>query len=240
MIRLESLTKKYKQEYALKDVTFSIKEKEVLSIIGPSGSGKSTLLRIITGLETATKGHIYIDDTKLTQKNKHHLCSQIGLVFQQCHLFPHMNVINNLTYAPLINLKTTNEEANAKALDLLEYFGLQSKIHTMPNELSGGQKQRVAIIRAMMLDPKIIFLDEPTSALDPEVIKDVYESILSIKQQTTVVVVTHHLRFAQAVSDRVIFMDKGQILCDQSNDSFFEKPKSIRAQIFLKNVQGFM
>lgn len=240
MIRLESLTKKYKHEYAIKEVSFEIKENEVLTIIGPSGSGKSTLLRLITGLDEATKGHVYINNTKLTKKNKHHLCLQIGLVFQQCHLFPHMDVLTNLTYAPLTNPKITKEAANSKALELLEYFGLQNKINTMPNELSGGQKQRVAIMRAMMMDPKVIFLDEPTSALDPEVIKDVYEAIMNLKQKTTVVVVTHHLKFAQAIADRIIFMDKGQILCDQTKSSFFEKPKSIRAQLFLRNIQDFM
>lgn len=240
MIKVENLTKKYQGEYALKDATFDIHKDKTLAIIGPSGSGKTTLLRLMNALEAPSSGAVYIDGTKLTMRTKLELRLKIGMVFQHCHLFPHMNVIQNLTYAPKQVLHASPKEAAERGMELLEYFGLNNKSDAMPNDLSGGQKQRVAIARALMMNPETIFFDEPTSALDPEVIKDVCDAILKLKQKMTVVVVTHHLKFAHKVADRIIFMDQGQILCDQQTADFFAKPKSHRARLFLENVGDFM
>ncbi|MES2215387.1 MAG: amino acid ABC transporter ATP-binding protein [Pseudomonadota bacterium] len=240
MIRIENLTKKYAGEYVLKDANFNINKNETLAIIGPSGSGKTTLLRLINTLDKPSRGAIYIDDHKLTMRSSKALRLKIGMVFQHCHLFPHMNAIQNLTYAPLKVLHQDPAEAFNRALELLSYFGLKSKAEAMPNDLSGGQKQRVAIARALMMRPEVMFFDEPTSALDPEVIKDVCDAILNLKKDMTVVVVTHHLKFAHKVADRIIFMDAGQILCDQKTEDFFLKPKSHRARLFLENVGDFM
>lgn len=240
IIKAENLTKKYNDNYALKDANFSVKEMESLVVIGPSGSGKSTLLRTLNYLEEPTKGHVYIKNTKLTKKNRHKLCLKIGMVFQQCHLFTHMNVLENLIYSPCVMFKEDREKATKKAEHLLDQFRLNSKIETMPKFLSGGQKQRVAIARSLMLDPEIMLFDEPTSALDPEVIKDIVNIINDLRSKMTIITVTHHLKFAEAISDRVIFMDQGQMLCDQTTNEFFAKPKSHRARLFLENVSGFM
>lgn len=240
MIRIESLSKKYNKEYALKNASFTLDKNVSLAIIGPSGSGKSTLLRLINYLEEPTSGHVYINDTKLTLKNRTNLCLKIGMVFQQCHLFPHMNVLENLTYAPRNILKMGQIKAIEKAMGLLEHFNLVSKAQAMPGSLSGGQKQRIAIARALMMDPEMLLFDEPTSALDPEVIKDVAAIINELKKDMTIITVTHHLRFAHAIADRIIFMDEGQLLCDQNTKDFFDKPKSHRAKLFMENVGDFM
>lgn len=240
MIKVENLSKKYSSGYALKEANFTLDTKQSLVVIGPSGSGKSTLLRVINYLEEPSKGHIYINNEKLTKKNSLKLCARVGMVFQQCHLFPHMNVLENLIYAPCTMIKKDRKEATNKAIDLLARFNLKSKIDSMPKSLSGGQKQRVAIARSLMLDPEIMLFDEPTSALDPEVIKDVVNIINDLRPEMTIITVTHHLKFAREISDRVIFMDHGQMLCDQPTKEFFEKPSSHRARLFLENVSGFM
>lgn len=240
MIKIEELSKKYNNEYALKNANFEIKANESLAIIGPSGSGKSTLLRLINHLEAPSKGNVYINGTKLTQKNRAKLCLKIGMVFQQCHLFPHMNVLENLTYARCNVLGLKRDEATEKAMALLIAFNLAGKAEAIPASLSGGQKQRIAIARALMMDPEILLFDEPTSALDPEVIKDVVNIINDLKKKMTIITVTHHLKFAHAIADRVIFMDEGQLLCDQSTKEFFTKPKSHRAKLFMENVSDFM
>lgn len=240
MIKVDHLSKKYNDHYALKDANFTLDAKQSLVVIGPSGSGKSTLLRLINHLEEPSKGHIYINNEKLTKKNRHKICARVGMVFQQCHLFPHMNVLENLVYAPCTMLKKDMNETTNKALVLLERFNLKSKSLSMPKSLSGGQKQRVAIARSLMLDPEIILFDEPTSALDPEVIKDVVNIINDLRAEMTIMTVTHHLKFAREISDRVIFMDHGQILCDEPTKKFFDKPSSHRARLFLENVSGFM
>ena len=240
MIKIEGVSKKYNEEFALKDVSLEVQNNKILTIIGPSGSGKSTLLRIIIGLEESTSGSVYISGTKLTKKNRHKLCIKLGMVFQHCHLFNHMNVMDNLVYAPKQRLGISHADAQVKAEELLRYFGMQDKADAMPSRLSGGQKQRVAIARAVMMDPEVILFDEPTSALDPEVIKDVKEAILELKSKMAVVVVTHHLKFAHSIADKVIFMDQGQVLCNQDANKFFAEPKSHRARLFLENVGDFM
>ena len=236
MIRLEKISKKYDKNYAIKDVSASFNSGETVAIIGSSGSGKSTLLRCINCLEEPTSGNVYINDEKLTAKNRRKLALSIGMVFQNFNLFPHMNVQDNLIYAPLHVLKQNKQAAKTKAEDLLGKFGLLQKLHAFPANLSGGQKQRVAICRALMMEPQIMLFDEPTSALDPEVIKDIIEAISLLKNQMTMIVVTHHLKFAKAIADRIIFMDHGIILADQKASDFFEKPASHRARLFLENI----
>ena len=239
MILVENLAKKYSGHYAVKNINFKVDKQETVAIVGPSGSGKSTLLRCINHLEEPSSGNIIIDGQKLTSKSSNKLRLKIGMVFQHFNLFPHMNVLENLIYSPCKVRRMKEELAKEKAIALLEKFGLSNKSHFMPNNLSGGQKQRVSISRAIMMDPEIMLFDEPTSALDPEVIGDVAEAILLLKSEMTIIVVTHHIKFARAVADRIIFMDQGQVLCDQPRDEFFEKPKSQRARLFLNKVSEF-
>lgn len=236
MIKLENLSKKYDKNYALKNINLEFKAGETVAIIGSSGSGKSTLLRCINRLEQPTSGCVFIDNEKLTAKTARKLCLQIGMVFQNFNLFPHLNVRDNLTYAPLNVLNISKKTAGERAKDLLTKFGLINKLQALPGGLSGGQKQRVAICRALMMEPKIMLFDEPTSALDPEVIKDIVDAILLLKNQMTMIVVTHHLKFAKAIADRIIFMDHGIILADQKAEDFFKKPSSHRARLFLENI----
>lgn len=239
MIVIENLEKKYAGHYAIKNVNFKIDEKETLAIVGPSGSGKSTLLRCINRIEEPSGGNVVIDGQKITSRTSNLLRLKLGLVFQNFNLFPHMDVMQNLIYGPRTVKKLSESAAKEKALLLLEKFGLAEKAHFMPGGLSGGQKQRIAIARALMMDPEIVMFDEPTSALDPEVIQDVVDAILLLKNDMTIIVVTHHIKFAKAIADRIIFMDQGQILCDQSKDDFFIKPKSQRARLFMEKVSDF-
>jgi len=239
MIIIEELSKKYSQQYAIKNISFEVQNKEVIAIVGPSGSGKSTLLRCINRLEVPSSGHVYINGAKITGKNIGKLRPKIGMVFQHFNLFPHMNVMENLIYGPtkLLAMKESNAALNAK--DLLKKFGLQEKANFKPNDLSGGQKQRIAIARSLMMNPEIMLFDEPTSALDPEVVQDVVKVIKNLKNDMTVIVVTHHIRFAKAIADRIIFMDQGQVLCNQKTEDFFTNPKSHRAKLFLEKVGEF-
>lgn len=240
MIIIDNVSKRYGKNYALKEINLKFEKKETVAIIGSSGSGKSTLLRIINGLETPTSGHTLINNKKLTHKNKRKLCLKIGMVFQSFNLFSHLTVLDNLIYAPINVLGMKKPVTLATAEKLLEQFGLTQKIFSFPVNLSGGQKQRVAICRALMMDPKIILFDEPTSALDPENIKDIIEIISLLKTEMTMIVVTHHIKFAKSIADRVIFMDHGQMLADQAATEFFEKPKSHRARLFLENIGDLM
>lgn len=240
MIRLEDLSKKYGKNYAIKNISVNFKPYETVTIIGSSGSGKSTLLRCISNLEQPSSGQVFIKDQKLTMKNRRKLCLKIGMVFQNFNLFPNMDVLKNLTYGPINVLRMPKEEAEAKAIDLLRKFNLENKLTASTSSLSGGQKQRIAICRALMMEPETILFDEPTSALDPEVIKDVIEAIMLLKSQVTMIVVTHHIKFAKSIADRVVFMDHGLILADQSTEEFFNKPASHRARLFLENIGDLM
>lgn len=240
MIVLENVTKKFDDQFAIQDINLTFNKNETVVIIGASGSGKSTLLRCINNLEDITSGNILIDGEKLTAKNRNKLCFKIGMVFQQFNLFPHMSVLDNLTYGPVNISNKKIESAKKKALELLKNFGLEKKGSSYPKDLSGGQKQRVAIARAIMMNPEILFFDEPTSALDPEVVKDIIQIIADLKHKMTTVVVTHHIKFAQIIADRIIFMDKGLILADQPADEFFRNPKSHRAKLFLKNMSDLI
>ncbi len=240
MIVLENITKKFGDNVALKNVNLTFDKKEVVAVIGASGSGKSTLIRCINNLETPTSGKVIVNNKTLTTKNRAKLCLKIGMVFQQFNLFPHMNVLENLVYGPINVLGMGKIEAHDKAVSLLSQFGIIEKIDIHPKYLSGGQKQRVAICRALMMDPEVMLFDEPTSALDPEVIKDIIEIINNIKQQVQMIVITHHIKFAKAIADRVVFIDKGVILADQPANEFFSKPKSQRAKLFLANIGDLM
>lgn len=244
MIELRNVSKIFQEKereiLALKDINIEFRNGETAVVVGSSGSGKSTLLRCINGLEAPTKGECIISGEKLSARNKNRLCSKVGMVFQQFNLFPHFSVKDNLIYGPVNVLSVSKKEAEEKSVQILERFGILAKINAMPSHLSGGQKQRVAICRALMMEPEIMLFDEPTSALDPEVIKDIISIIEDLKKTITNIIVTHHLKFAKIVADRIIFMDNGMILADQQKDDFFAKPKSHRARIFLNNVGDLM
>lgn len=240
MIILKKVTKKFNDHIALQDINLTFDKRETVVVIGSSGSGKSTLLRCINNLENPTSGSVTIDGKKLTRRNRGKLCFKIGMVFQQFNLFPHMSVLDNLTYGPLNVLNRNKIDTEKKARSLLQKFSILDKINSAPLSLSGGQKQRVSICRALMMDPETMLFDEPTSALDPEVVKDIIEIINDLKNQMTMIVITHHIKFARVIADRIIFMDKGRVLADQPADEFFTKPKSHRAKLFLANVGDLM
>jgi ABC-type polar amino acid transport system ATPase subunit len=233
MIRVENLSKMSVKDIILKKISFQIENNDVVVILGPSGGGKSTLLRCIKGIEQLTSGSIYINDHKIIS-DKDPALYKIGLIFQNFNLFPHLNVLENLIYAPSICAKLSKQDLNQKAIDLLQKFSLLNKTSSKPKDLSGGQKQRVAIARALMMEPEALLFDEPTSALDQETIVDLIKIIKNLKNQT-ILIVTHELKFAKAVADRVIFMDRGQILCDQDAAGFFQEPNSHRAKLFMEN-----
>ncbi len=240
MIILKNVTKIFNNTVVLQDVNLIFDKRETVVIIGSSGSGKSTLLRCINNLENPTSGSVLIDGKKLTKRISGKLCLKIGMVFQQFNLFPHMSVLDNLTYGPLNVLHRNKSDTEKKARNLLKKFSILDKINSAPLNLSGGQRQRIAISRALMMDPETMLFDEPTSALDPEAVRDVIEIINDLKNQMAMVVITHHIKFARIVANRIIFMDKGRILADQPSNEFFAKPKSQRAKLFLANVDDLM
>lgn len=239
MIKIENLHKSFGKNEVLKGITTTIEKGEVVAIIGPSGSGKSTFLRCMNVLEAPTNGHIWIGTEEVTnlKTNIMHVRENVGMVFQHFHLFPHMTVLENITYAP-INVKgVTKQEAEKKAEKLLEKVGLLDKKDTYPNRLSGGQKQRVAIARALAMEPEVMLFDEPTSALDPEMVKEVLEVMKSlVTTGMTMAIVTHEMGFAKEVADRVLFLDGGKLVEDSAPAEFFAAPKSERAQQFLQKI----
>lgn len=238
MIKINNISKSFGSKQILKNVSLSIPQGEVLSIIGPSGSGKSTLLRCINFLEVPDSGEIWIDAEQLSLKNQQRIRQKVGMVFQQFNLFPHKTVLENVTYAPIKILRQSIDTANKKALDLLERVGLGDKAKSYPANLSGGQKQRVAIARALAMDPEAILFDEPTSALDPEMVKEVLAVIKNLAHTgITIAMVTHEMGFAKELSDHIVFLDHGQIIEESANPvAFFNQPKSERAQQFLQMV----
>jgi len=239
VIKIENLHKSFGKNEVLKGITTTIEKGEVVAIIGPSGSGKSTFLRCMNMLEAPTDGHIWIGTEEVTnpETNVMHVRENVGMVFQHFHLFPHMTVLENITYAP-INVKgVTKQEAEKKAEKLLEKVGLVDKKNTYPNRLSGGQKQRVAIARALAMEPEVMLFDEPTSALDPEMVKEVLEVMKSlVTTGMTMAIVTHEMGFAKEVADRVLFLDGGKLVEDSAPEEFFAAPKSERAQQFLQKI----
>lgn len=239
MIQVQNLQKYFGPKHVLKNVTCDIKENEVVCIIGPSGSGKSTLLRCLNALETAQSGLIEIGNHIVTdpKTDLNVLRTEVGMVFQRFNLFPHLTVLDNICLAPMTIKKRSRQEAETKAKELLKRVGLSEKESSYPNELSGGQQQRVAIARALAMEPQILLFDEPTSALDPEMVGEVLDVIKSLAHGgKTLVIVTHEMGFAKQVSDRIFFMDDGQILETGSPNTIFKAAKNERTKIFLSKV----
>ncbi|MGD6962052.1 amino acid ABC transporter ATP-binding protein [Fictibacillus phosphorivorans] len=236
MIDVQGLKKSFGKNEVLKGITTSIKKGEVIAVIGPSGSGKSTFLRCLNLLETHDEGMIKIEDRDINEMELH-LRKKIGMVFQHFNLFPHLTVLENVTFAPQQVLKISKSEAEREASDLLKTVGLSDKANSYPSNLSGGQKQRVAIARALAMKPEVMLFDEPTSALDPEMVKEVLQVMKNlVKLGMTMVIVTHEMGFAKEVADRVLFMDDGKLVEDQVPAIFFENPKTDRAKAFLEKV----
>ena len=239
MIQVNDLHKSYGDVEVLKGINCSIKPQEVISIIGPSGSGKSTFLRCLNLLEEVTSGDIYIEGVALTDKKTdiNRVRSEVGMLFQQFNLFPHMTVTENITLAPTIVNKINKEEARKNAIELLRKVGLEDKANVYPEKLSGGQKQRVAIARSLAMNPKIMLFDEPTSALDPELVGEVLSVMKNLaKEGMTMVVVTHEMGFARDVCDRVIFFDQGIIMEEGTPGKIFTNPENQRTKSFLNKV----
>ena len=239
LIKVENLQKSFGNIEVLKGINTDIKKGEVVCIIGPSGSGKSTFLRCLNLLEEPTNGSIIFDGTDITNpKTNINLHRQkMGMVFQQFNLFPHMTVLKNMTIAPMKLLKLSKDEAEERAMKLLERVGLADRANSYPSQLSGGQKQRVAIVRALCMQPEVMLFDEPTSALDPEMVGEVLEVMKSLAQDgMTMAVVTHEMGFAREVADRVFFIDEGIIMEEGAPKKLFSNPKSPRLQDFLSKV----
>ncbi|MDG4958594.1 amino acid ABC transporter ATP-binding protein [Lactococcus lactis] len=238
-IEVTDLHKSFGKNEVLKGITTKFEKGDVVCIIGPSGSGKSTFLRALNGLETATSGDIIIDGFNLTDKNTNlNLVRQnVGMVFQHFNLFPNMTVMQNITYAPVELKKMSKDDADKKAIQLLETVGLLDKKDAMSEMLSGGQKQRVAIARALAMNPDVMLFDEPTSALDPEMVGDVLAVMQKLAEEgMTMLIVTHEMGFARKVANRVIFTDGGVILEDGTPEELFDSPKHPRLQDFLSKV----
>ena len=239
MIKVENLTKSFGELEVLKGINQEIKDGEVVVVIGPSGSGKSTFLRCLNLLEEPTSGKIFVDDEEITTNdidiNK--VREEMGMVFQSFNLFNNLNIIDNITLAPTLVKKMGKEEAEKKAMELLERVGLPDKRDSYPKSLSGGQKQRIAIARALAMNPKVMLFDEPTSALDPEMVGEVLDIMKDLaKEGMTMVVVTHEMGFAREVGDRILFMDGGYIVEEGSPEEVFGNPKNERTQNFLAKV----
>ena len=239
IIELKNLKKQYGDNVVLKNINLHVDRGEVVSIIGPSGSGKSTILRCIVDLESITSGEVLIEGNNLTDKNvdkkiKKEMLLKTGMVFQTFNLFPHMSVRNNIVKTLKLVKKMDMTEAENITKKMLDLVGLSDKIDSFPNELSGGQKQRVAIARALALQPDIMLFDEPTSALDPELVKEVLDIIRKLKnQKITMLIVSHEMNFVREISDRIIVMEKGEILETGSSQQIFENPSSQRVREFL-------
>ena len=239
MISVNELRKSFNGMEVLKGISTEIKKGDVVCVIGPSGSGKSTFLRCLNRLETPDSGQVLFDGEDLVSPkanlNLHR--QKMGMVFQQFNLFPHMTVLENLTCAPVMLKKMTKAEAEAKAMDLLGRVGLADRAGEYPNKLSGGQKQRVAIVRALCMDPEVMLFDEPTSALDPEMVGEVLDVMKDLARKgMTMIVVTHEMGFAREVSNRVLFMDEGIIMEDNTPEELFAHPKCERLRSFLAKV----
>lgn len=239
MISVKNLQKNFEGTEVLKGVNVDINKGDVICVIGPSGSGKSTFLRCLNLLEQPTGGSIIFEGNDLTDKkvdlNKHR--QKMGMVFQQFNLFPHMSVLQNMTCAPIMLKGLSKQEAEDKALELLDRVGLKDRADSYPNQLSGGQKQRVAIVRALCMEPDVMLFDEPTSALDPEMVGEVLDVMKELAHEgMTMVVVTHEMGFAREVSNRVLFLDDGVIAEEGSPEEIFANPKCERLQTFLAKV----
>ena len=239
MILLQDVNKWYGQFHVLKDINLSVQPGERIVLCGPSGSGKSTTIRCINRLEEHQQGRIVVDGTELTSDLKHieAIRREVGMVFQHFNLFPHLSVLQNCTLAPMWVRKMPKRQAEEIAMHFLERVRIPEQAHKFPGQLSGGQQQRVAIARALCMKPKIMLFDEPTSALDPEMVKEVLDTMVSLAEDgMTMLCVTHEMGFARTVANRVIFMDKGEIVEQGEPNSFFSNPQNERTKLFLSQI----
>ena len=239
IIQIQNVNKWFGDFQVLKEINLEVKPKEKIVVCGPSGSGKSTLIRCINRLEEHQKGNIIVDGTEISEdtKNIEQVRAEVGMVFQQFNLFPHLSILDNCTLAPIWVKKMSKKDAEELALKQLEQVQILDQAQKFPGQLSGGQQQRVAIARALCMKPKIMLFDEPTSALDPEMIKEVLDVMVNLaKQGMTMIVVTHEMGFAKEVADQMIFMDEGMIVEKASTKDFFANPKSDRTKLFLSQI----
>ena len=239
IIELKKVNKWFDKFQALKDVNLEVNQQEKIVICGPSGSGKSTLIRCINRLEEHQEGQIIVDGKEISENTKdiEKIRAEVGMVFQQFNLFPHLSILDNCTLAPIWVKKMPKKEAEELALKHLERVQILDQAYKYPGQLSGGQQQRVAIARALCMEPKIMLFDEPTSALDPEMIKEVLDVMVNLaKQGMTMIVVTHEMGFAKEVADQMIFMDEGMIVEKADTKEFFANPKSERTKLFLSQI----
>ena len=239
IIKIESMNKWFGDFQVLKDINLEVEKNKKIVVCGPSGSGKSTLIRCINRLEEHQKGTIIVDGNELTEdtKNIEKIRAEVGMVFQQFNLFPHLSILDNCTLAPIWVKKMPKKEAEELAMKQLEQVQIADQAKKFPGQLSGGQQQRCAIARALCMKPKIMLFDEPTSALDPEMIKEVLDAMVNLaKAGMTMIVVTHEMGFAKEVADEVIFMDEGMIVEKQPTKEFFANPKSDRTKLFLSQI----
>ena len=239
IIKIESMNKWFDDFQVLKDINLSVEKNKKIVVCGPSGSGKSTLIRCINRLEEHQKGTIIVDGTELTEntKNIEAIRAEVGMVFQQFNLFPHLSILDNCTMAPIWVKKMPKKDAEELAMKQLEQVQIVDQAKKFPGQLSGGQQQRCAIARALCMEPKIMLFDEPTSALDPEMIKEVLDAMVNLaKAGMTMIVVTHEMGFAKEVADEVIFMDEGMIVEKAETKEFFANPKNDRTKLFLSQI----
>ena len=239
IINIENVNKWFGDFQVLKDINLQVQPKQKIVVCGPSGSGKSTLIRCINRLEEHQEGKIIVDGTELSEntKNIEQIRAEVGMVFQQFNLFPHLSILDNCTLAPIWVKKMPKKQAEELAMQQLEQVQIADQAHKFPGQLSGGQQQRSAIARALCMQPKIMLFDEPTSALDPEMIKEVLDAMVNLaKGGMTMIVVTHEMGFAKEVADEVIFMDEGMIVEKNTTKEFFANPKSDRTKLFLSQI----
>ena len=239
IIKIEAMNKWFGDFQVLKDIDLEVEKNKKIVVCGPSGSGKSTLIRCINRLEEHQKGTIIVDGTELTEntKNIEAIRAEVGMVFQQFNLFPHLSILDNCTLAPIWVKKMPKKDAEDLAMKQLEQVQIVDQAKKFPGQLSGGQQQRCAIARALCMEPKIMLFDEPTSALDPEMIKEVLDAMVNLaKAGMTMIVVTHEMGFAKEVADEVIFMDEGMIVEKADTKEFFANPKSERTKLFLSQI----
>ena len=238
VLEIRNLKKSFDGNGVLKDVSLALNEGEVIVIVGPSGCGKSTLLRCVNGLEQPDGGEILLDGRPISAGNLVQVRRQIGMVFQSYDLFPHMDVLENLTLGPVKALKRPKAQVEEEARQALARVGLEDKLRALPRQLSGGQKQRVALVRAMMMHPRMLLLDEITAALDPEMVREVLNVVLDLARDgMTMLIVTHEMRFAEAVADRVLFLENGKVVEEGKPADFFHHPKTERARQFLDTFE---
>ena len=238
VLEIKNLKKSFDGNGVLDGIDLAMGDGEGVVVVGPSGCGKSTLLRCVNGLETPDSGEILLDGRPISGMDMVQVRRQIGMVFQSYDLFPHMDVLGNLSLGPVKALKRSNDEVKAEAVQALARVGLADKLHALPRQLSGGQKQRVALVRAMLMRPRLLLLDEITAALDPEMVREVLNVVLDLARDgRTMLIVTHEMRFAEAVADRVLFLERGKVVEEGRPADFFHHPQTPRARAFLDTFE---